>query len=668
MRAQTTEQAQGERRASPRRRTGRRPERAQRIFAALMAARDPEAPIADDTRAEVRLCAGSACHASGRLAVRAAFEEELAARGLTDTVRIVETGCHGFCERGPIVVLWPKGLFYGHVEAADVPKIVAASIVGDDVYKKRLYKDPQTRQIVARAAEIPFYSEQQRLVLALNGRIDPYSIDDYLAHDGYRSLAAVLADDDPDAVIETLTASGLRGRGGAGFLTGRKWRFARDAPGEVKYVICNADEGDPGAFMDRSVLEANPHVVLEGLIIAAFAIGAHQGYVYVRHEYQFAVERLRWALDRARERGLLGRDILGSGFDFSVQIDQGAGAFVCGEETALIASIEGRRGMPRVRPPYPAVQGLFGKPTNINNVETLATVPRIIAQGAEAYAALGTKTSKGTKIFSLTGRVANGGLVEVPMGATLRQVIFDIGGGMLRGRTFKAVQLGGPSGGCLPEALLDEPIDYESLKAAGSMMGSGGMVVLDDTTCMVDFARFFLTFTAEESCGKCVPCRVGTAHMVDILDAICKGEADMTDLEKLERLAHTVKENSLCGLGQTAPNPVLSSLRYFRDEFEEHIRERRCRAAVCTELVEFHIIPGNCVGCLRCVAVCPTGAISGPRAEPQSLDASKCIKCRSCVEACRYNAISGDAIVADAADPTAAGAGTTAATGGSDAR
>jgi len=620
--------------------------REERISAALATARDPAALITDDAQREIRICAGSACHASGRPEVTAAFREELAAQGLADSVRVVETGCHGFCDQGPIVVLYPEGVFYARVTAADVPKIVAASVVGDDVHKRRLYKDPHTKQFVTHADEIPFYSEQLRLVLRLNGRIDPYSIDDYLAHEGYAALAAVLTDDDPDGLIESVIASGLRGRGGAGFPTGRKWRFARDAEGDVKYMICNADEGDPGAFMDRSVLEANPHSVLEGMIIAAFAVGAHHGYVYVRHEYQFAVERLRWAIERARERGLLGDDILGSGFAFDVRINQGAGAFVCGEETALIASIEGRRGMPRTRPPYPAVEGLFGKPTTINNVETLASVPWIVVHGADAYAALGTETSKGTKIFSLTGKVANGGLVEVPMGATLRQVIFDIGGGMLRGREFKAVQLGGPSGGCLPEELLDQPIDYESLKAAGSMMGSGGMVVLDDSTCMVDFARFFLTFTCEESCGKCAPCRVGTSHLVDILDRICKGEGELEDLDRLEELAKLVQRASLCGLGQTAPNPILSSLRYFRDEFEEHIVERRCRAAVCRDLVEFHIVPGNCVGCLRCVAVCPTGAISGPRAEPQSLDPSKCIKCRSCVEACRYDAISGDPVAA----------------------
>ncbi len=620
----------------------------QAIGEGLALARDPKAYVADEANAEVRICAGSACHASGRPAVTASFREELASRGLADSVRLVETGCHGFCEQGPIVVLWPSGVLYPRVRPSDVARIVEASIVNDGLFTKRLYKDPTTRQPIAYAKDIPFYSEQQRRVLALNGRIDPCSIDDYLARGGYRALAKVLADGDPAGVVEALEESGLRGRGGAGFATGRKWRLTRDAPGALKYVICNADEGDPGAFMDRSVLEGNPHAVVEGMIIAAFAIGAGRGYVYVRYEYQFAVERLRRALAQARERGLLGDDILGSGFAFDIHVSEGAGAFVCGEETALMASIEGRRGMPRTRPPYPAVEGLFGKPTNINNVETYANVPWIINNGAAAFAATGTPTSTGTKIFSLTGNVANGGLVEVPMGVTLRHVIFDIGGGMLADRHFKAVQLGGPSGGCLPEALLDEPIDFESLAAAGSMMGSGGMVVVDDSTCMVDFARFFLRFTAEESCGKCVPCRVGTGQMVSILDAICAGRGRLADLDRLERLARLVKASSLCGLGQTAPNPVLSSLKYFRDEFVEHITARRCRAVVCRDLVVYRIIPDKCTGCQRCVQACPTGAITGPRAEAHNLDPDKCIKCRSCYEVCHFGAIAGEAAAGEA--------------------
>ena len=617
---------------------------------ALARARDADAYIAGDDKAEIRICGGSACHASGHAAVRAAFRQELVARGLAETVRIVETGCHGFCERGPIVVLRPSGVFYPRVRPEDVAEIVAASVVSAGVLKKRLYRDPRTRERIACEKDIAFYSEQQRRVLALNGKIDPQSIDDYLAHGGYRALARVLAEDDPEAIVKTITESGLRGRGGAGFPTGPKWRFAREAPGTFKYVICNADEGDPGAFMDRSLLEGNPHAVLEGMIIAAFAIGASEGYFYVRHEYQFAVERLRQALTQALDRGILAERVLATDFSFHVHIAEGAGAFVCGEETALIQAIEGKRGMPRTRPPYPAVEGLFGKPTNINNVETYANVPWIINHGAAAYSATGTATSKGTKIFSLTGKVANGGLVEVPMGATLRHVIFDIGGGMLPGRHFKAVQLGGPSGGCLPESLLDEPIDFESLGAAGSMMGSGGMVVIDDSTCMVDLACFFLRFTCEESCGRCVPCRVGTGHLVGILDSICAGRGEIADLDRLERLARVVKRSSLCGLGQTAPNPVLSSLRYFRDEFVEHIVERHCRAAVCRELVLYSILPERCTGCQRCVAVCPTGAITGPRAKPHDLDPEKCIKCRSCYEVCRFEAIVGDTIVVESGD------------------
>jgi len=613
--------------------------------AALLAARDERAYVADDSRAEIRVCGGTACHASGRAEVVAAFAESLAARGMTETVRLVETGCHGFCEQGPIVVVRPSGVFYPKVRPEDADAIVEARTSDDGAYRRRLYKDPGTKERITYESDVPFYREQGRRVLALNGKIDPYSIDDYLGHGGYAALAKVLDDDDPDGVVETITAAGLRGRGGAGFPTGTKWRLTRNAPGEAKYVVCNADEGDPGAFMDRSVLEGNPHVVIEGMAIAAFAIGATEGYVYVRHEYQFAVERLRCALSQARDRGILGRRVLDSGFSFDVKIVEGAGAFVCGEETALIASIEGKRGMPRTRPPYPAVEGLFGKPTNINNVETYANVPWIVLHGAEEFAAMGMGRSRGTKIFSLTGKVANGGLVEVPMGATLRHVIFNVGGGMLPGREFKAVQLGGPSGGCLPAELLDEPIDFESLTAAGSMMGSGGMVVIDDSTCMVDFARFFLQFTAEESCGKCAPCRVGTAHLVDILDRICTGHGELEDIDRLERLARVVKTGSLCGLGQTAPNPVLSSLRYFRDEFEEHIVQRRCRAVVCRDLVVYRIIPGRCTGCQRCVQACPTGAITGPRAEAHNLDAEKCIKCRSCYEVCRFDAIAGDAIV-----------------------
>jgi NADH-quinone oxidoreductase subunit F len=616
--------------------------RAATIDAALAAAADPNAYLADDAKTEIRICAGTACHASGRVALREAIVKALGERGLGNSVRVVETGCHGFCEEGPIVVLRPRGVFYPRLKPKDIEEIIETSVVGDSVVERLLYRHPESRAAVALEKAIPFYARQTRLVLALNGKIDPYSLDDYLNHGGYTALAKVLKGADPVAIIDEIDKSGLRGRGGAGFPTGRKWRTSRRNPGEKHYVICNADEGDPGAFMDRSVLEGNPHSVVEGMIVAAYAIGADngpvEGYVYVRHEYPFAVERLRWALAKARERGLLGKDILGSGFDFDIRINQGAGAFVCGESTALTLSIEGHRGMPRGKHIRTAAHGLWGQPTNLNNVETYAMVPWIVNHGAEAFAAMGTPTSKGTKIFSLTGKVVNGGLIEVPMGATLREVIFDIGGGMLPGREFKAVQLGGPSGGCLPASLLDEPIDFESLVAAGSMMGSGGMVVVDDTTCMIDFARFFLTFTAEESCGKCVPCRVGATRMLEILERLCAGEAGLDDVETLQRLAADVAEGSLCALGGSAPNPVLSMLRYFRDEMLAHV-EGRCPAKVCRPLITYSIDQELCTGCRACVAACPSSSISGEKKLPHTLDQETCIKCDACRQACKYGAV-----------------------------
>jgi NADH:ubiquinone oxidoreductase subunit F (NADH-binding)/(2Fe-2S) ferredoxin/Pyruvate/2-oxoacid:ferredoxin oxidoreductase delta subunit len=623
------------------------------IDTALQAATDKNAYLAGDAKTEVRICAGTACHASGRVALRDAVIASLEKRGLSDKVKVVETGCHGFCEQGPIIVLRPSGLFYPRLKAADVDEIIETSIVGDGVVERLLYKHPKTGEPIALEKDIPFYARQKRIVLSLNGKIDPYSLDDYIAHGGYSALAKVLKAADSVAIITEIDKSGLRGRGGAGFPTGRKWRSCRENPGDKHYIICNADEGDPGAFMDRSVLEGNPHSVVEGMIIAAYAIGASngpvEGYVYVRHEYPFAVERLRYALAAARERGLLGQDILGSGFDFDIRINQGAGAFVCGESTALTLSIEGVRGMPRGKHIRTVAQGLWSQPTNLNNVETYASVPWIINHGAAEFASVGTATSKGTKIFSLTGKVVNGGLIEVPMGATLREVIFEVGGGMLPGREFKAVQLGGPSGGSLPASLLDEPVDFESLVAAGSMMGSGGMVVVDNTTCMVDFAKFFLQFTAEESCGKCVPCRVGTTRMLEILERITEGLATVEDIKLLEQLADDVAEGSLCALGGSAPNPVLSTLRYFREELMAHVIEHRCPAKVCRALIRYDIDKDACTGCRACAIACPVKAISGERKEPHTIDQDLCTKCDSCRQACKYDAVTvGTGILAHA--------------------
>ncbi|HEX9156759.1 MAG TPA: NuoF family protein, partial [Syntrophales bacterium] len=539
----------------------------------------------DPNKLCVTICGGTGCRAWGGEEVRLSFIEEIRKQGLAGQVDVLRTGCHGFCERGPVVVLLPQEIFYQQVAVEDVPEIVSETLLGGRVIQRLLYVNPATGRTVTYDHDVPFYALQMRRVFSDNGRIDPTEIRDYIARDGYSALSKALFSMTPDQVIEEVEKSGLRGRGGAGFPTGTKWKFTRSSRGDVKYIVCNADEGDPGAFMDRSVLEGNPHLVLEGMLIAAYAIGAQSGYIYVRAEYPLAVQHLTGAIAQAEELGLIGDGILGSGYSFHAKIKEGAGAFVCGEETALLASIEGKRGMPRSRPPFPAVAGLWGKPTNINNVETYANVRYIILEGAKAYASVGTARSKGTKIFSLTGKINNTGLVEVPMGTTLRDVIYKIGGGIPKGRLFKAAQMGGPSGGCLPPRYLDLPIDYESLTQVGSMMGSGGMIVMDEKTCMVDIARFFLAFTQDESCGKCVPCRIGTKRMLEILTRITRGEGREGDLELLEQMGQVIKDTSLCGLGQTCPNPVLSTSNHFRHEYEAHIREKYCPSGACESLV-----------------------------------------------------------------------------------
>ena len=540
----------------------------------------------DPNRKMITICGGTGCTAFGSPVVREAFEQELDRRHLGKKITVKVTGCHGFCEKGPVVVILPSKVFYPSVRVEDVPRIVEKTVLGGEVIEELLYEDPATGQRVVFDHEVPFYARQKRLVFHLNGILDPTDLEDYIAHDGYRAMLKALCEMTPEEVIDEVREAGLRGRGGAGFPTGVKWGFCRKAPGDEKYLICNADEGDPGAFMDRSVLEGTPHAVIEGLIIAAYAIGATRAIIYVRAEYPLAVRNSRIAIQQAREAGLLGENILGSGFDLEISVREGAGAFVCGEETALIASLEGQRGMPRPRPPFPAQKGYRGKPTTINNVETLANVPLILLQGRQWYQAIGTEKSKGTKIFALAGKVNNTGLVEVPMGTTLRQIVFEIGGGIPKNRAFKAAQMGGPSGGCVPAKYLDLPIDYESVKQVGAIMGSGGLIIMDENTCVVDIARFFLEFVQKESCGKCVPCRVGTRHMFDILTRICAGEGREGDIERLEEIALGVKAASLCGLGQTAPNPVLSTIRHFREEYEEHIRQKHCRASVCEALVE----------------------------------------------------------------------------------
>ncbi len=587
---------------------------------------------------QILICAGTGCISSGSMHVQEALSEELQKHNLQDKVRIILSGCHGFCEKGPIFIVYPEDIFYCEVKAEDVPELVEEHLVKGNVVERLLYKDPVSENRIFSHKDIPFYSKQKRQILRNCGVIDPENIDEYIIRGGYLGMKKALYMD-PMKIINTVKSSGLRGRGGAGFPTGMKWEFGYGSQGDKKYVICNADEGDPGAFMDRSVLEGDPHAVLEGLIIAGKAIGSDEAYIYVRAEYPLAIRRLRKAIAQAEEYGLLGNNILDSGTNFKINIKEGAGAFVCGEETALLASIEGERGIPRTRPPFPAVKGLWGKPTCINNVETLANVSQILRNGAEWYSAVGTEGSKGTKIFAVTGKVNNTGLCEVPMGISLREIVFDIGGGIRGGKQYKAVQIGGPSGGCIPAELLDLPVDFDSLTAKGAMMGSGGMVVMDEDTCMVDLARYFLSFTQSESCGKCTPCREGTKRMLEILERITQGKGEPDDIERLERLALSVKDSALCGLGQTAPNPVLTTLRYFRDEYEAHIFDRRCPAGVCKDLLSYYIDPELCTGCRACVKACPAEAISGEKKEPHVIDESKCISCGACFERCKKGAV-----------------------------
>ena len=586
------------------------------------------------------ICGGTGCTASGSKTLQTTLQKALEEKGLQDEIRIVETGCFGLCALGPIMIIYPEGVFYSNVQASDIPEIVEAHLLKGRIVQRLVHKDETTEELVTSLGDTSFYKIQKRVALRNCGVINPENIDEYIAKDGYAALAKVLTTMTPEDVIQTLLDSGLRGRGGAGFPTGLKWKFARGYENEQKYVCCNADEGDPGAFMDRSVLEGDPHAVLEAMTIAGYTIGANQGYIYVRAEYPIAVKRLRIAIDQAREYGLLGNNILGTGFKFDIDLRLGAGAFVCGEETALMTSIEGNRGEPRPRPPFPAERGLFQKPSILNNVETYANIPQIILNGADWFASMGTEKSKGTKVFALGGKIKHTGLVEVPMGTTLRQIVEEVGGGIPNGKKFKAAQTGGPSGGCIPAEHFDVPVDYEHLAALGSIVGSGGMIIMDEDNCMVDIAKFFLEFTVDESCGKCTPCRIGTRRMLEILTKITEGNGTMEDLDKLEELCVFVKENSLCGLGQTAPNPVLSTLRYFRDEYIAHIVDKRCPAGVCKSLLRFVIDPDKCKGCTACARKCPVNAITGSVKQPHVIDTAKCIKCGSCIETCKFGAIS----------------------------
>jgi NADH:ubiquinone oxidoreductase subunit F (NADH-binding)/(2Fe-2S) ferredoxin len=590
-------------------------------------------------RTHLMVCAGTGCVSCGSLNLKDRLESELKDRGLSDEVKVVITGCNGFCAEGPIMVVYPEGIFYKKLTQEDIPFLVEEHFLKGRPVEKFLYTEPTIKEKVPLLKDIPFFQHQVLRALRNRGLIDAENIDEYIARDGYAALSKVLFSMTPEEIIQEVKISGLRGRGGAGFPTGLKWEEGRRYDSFPKYVICNGDEGDPGAFMDRSVLEADPHSVLEGMTICGYALDAHQGYIYVRAEYPLAIHRLNIAIDRSRNYGLLGKNILGSGFDFDISIYPGAGAFVCGESTALMYSLEGKRGMPRIKPPRSTEAGLWGQPTVLNNVETFANVPPILLKGGQWFASLGTGGSKGTKVFALTGMVNNVGLIEVPMGTTLRTIVYDIGGGISEKREFKAVQIGGPSGACLPIPLLNIEVDFDSLDEAGAMMGSGGLVVMDDSTCMVDTARFFTDFSVDESCGKCVPCRVGMKVMLNILNRIVEGKGEMEDIERLERLGHHIKESSHCGLGKTAPNPVLSTIRYFREEYEAHIQEKRCPALVCVDLVQFRVDSEKCKMCGLCKKACPTEAITWEKKTPAAINLEKCIRCRSCIQACKFNAI-----------------------------
>ena len=590
-------------------------------------------------RTHVLVCGGTGCTSSGSARIRERLEKEIEANGLSDEVCVVTTGCFGLCALGPIMLVYPEGTFYSMVQEEDIPEIVTEHLLKGNVVKHLLYEETVKADKIIPLNETNFYKKQHRVALRNCGVINPEKIDEYIGTGGYEALGIVLTEKKPEDVIQILLDSGLRGRGGAGFPTGLKWKFAAGNDADQKYVCCNADEGDPGAFMDRSILEGDPHAVLEAMAIAGYAIGASQGYIYVRAEYPIAVQRLEIAIEQAREYGLLGKNIFDSGFDFDIELRLGAGAFVCGEETALMTSIEGNRGEPRPRPPFPALKGLFQKPTILNNVETYANIPQIIVNGPEWFASMGTEKSKGTKVFALGGKIHNTGLVEIPMGTTLREIVEEIGGGVPNGKKFKAAQTGGPSGGCIPAEHLDIPIDYDNLLSIGSMMGSGGLIVMDEDTCMVDIAKFFLEFTVDESCGKCTPCRIGTRRMLEILEKITKGQATMEDLDKLEELCYHLQSNSLCALGQTAPNPVLSTLRYFRDEYIAHIVDKKCPAGVCKDLLQYKIDPDKCKGCTLCARTCPADAIIGKVKEVHMINPEKCLKCGACMEKCRFGAI-----------------------------